>query len=345
MTGTASVPPPPLPVRRVLRVLWPVLMVGVTALATPLLVVGSVLALVDRRARLLRLTGLVVLLGWADVRMLLGCWRLWLASPREDSPTWREDHERLLADTLDGVMAIARRWVGFRVELAEPMGLGAAGAPLVALARHAGPADSIALAWLLMHTARRMPRIVLSSALRWDPAVDLVLTRLQSYFVPSRTGSGADRVQGVADLAASLEPDDVLLIFPEGQNWSLRRRAGLIERFRLTGRRRLARRASELWNVLPPRSAGAGAALAARPDADVMVLAHAGFERLTTPREVWDAAPFADRPFLVRAWTYDAGAVPRGPEAFGAWLDEHWTTLDRWVEEHSPDERTREPGP
>jgi 1-acyl-sn-glycerol-3-phosphate acyltransferase len=340
-----AIPPPPMPVRRVLRVVWPLGMVAVTALAAPVLVVGCLMALVDRRARLLRMTGLVVLLGWADVRMLLGCWRLWLASPRQDSPTWREDHERLLAATLDEVMAIARKWGGFRVELAEPMGLGRPDTPLIALARHAGPADSLALAWLLMHTAQRTPRVVLANALRWDPSVDLMLTRLQSYFVPSKGGAGGDRVQGVADLAASLEANDVLLIFPEGQNWSPRRRAGLIQRFRHTGRRALARRAAELWNVLPPRSAGAGAAAGARPDADVMVIAHAGFERLTGPREIWDAFPFDDRPFLVRAWTHDAPDVPRAPEPFGRWLDERWTTIDEWVEEHSPDERTREPGP
>lgn len=343
--GMDAIPPPPMFVRRVLRVVWPVGMVAVTALSAPVLFLGCLHALVDRRARLLRMTGLVLLLGWADVRMLVGCWRLWLASPRQDSPTWREDHEALLAATLDEVMAIARKWGGFRVELAEPMGLGSAGTPLIALARHAGPADSLALAWLLMHTAQRTPRIVLANALRWDPSVDLMLTRLQSYFVPSKGGAGSDRVQGIADLAASLDPDDVLLIFPEGQNWSPRRRAGLIERFRTTGRRALARRATELWNVLPPRAAGAGAAAGARPDADVMVIAHAGFERLTGPAEIWGAIPFDDRPFLVRAWTYDAPEVPRSPEPFGSWLDEHWTMMDRWIEEHSPDERTREPGP
>lgn len=343
--GMDAVPSPPLFVRRILRVIWPVAMVGVTAVAAPVFVVGCLHALVDRRARLLRLTGLVVLLGWADVRMLLACWRLWLASPRQDSPTWRADHEQLLASTLDEVMAIAGRWAGFRVELAEPMGLGAARTPLIALARHAGPADSLALAWLLMHTARRTPRIVLANALRWDPGLDLILSRLQSYFVPSGRGAGVDRVRGVADLATSLEPDDVLLIFPEGQNWSPSRRTSLIDRWRRTGRGPLADRASELWNVLPPKAAGAGAAVGARPDADVMVIAHAGFERLIGLREIWAALPFTGRPFLVRAWTCAADEVPREPEAFGTWLDDHWTSIDRWVETHSPDERTREPGP
>lgn len=342
--GMDAIPPPPMFVRRLLRVIWPVFMVAVTALAIPVFVAGCFAALVDRKARLFRLTGLVVLLGWADVRLLLGCWRLWFAS-RGTSPTWRADHERLLADTLDEVMTIARRWVGFRVELDAPLGLGSSGAPLVALARHAGPADSLALAWMLMHTARRMPRIVLANALRWDPSVDLILTRLESYFVPSSAGTGADRVEGVRQLAASLDADDVLLLFPEGQNWSPSRRAGLIRRWRETGRVALARRGEDLWNVLPPRAGGVTAALTARPDADVMVLAHAGFERLITLRDIWEATPFTGRPFLVRGRTFAAAEVPRDPGEISAWVDERWDRMDEWIESASPDERTREPGP
>ena len=47
-----------------------------------------------------------------------------------------------------------------------------------------------------------------------------------------------------------------------------------------------------------------------------MVLAHAGLARLSTPRMVWDALPFDDRPFLVKTWTYAAATVPLEAEAF-----------------------------
>ena len=119
--------------------------------------------------RLFRATCLAVVLMWVDIRMLVGCWALWARSPDHSSPTWHEDHERLFSQALDSLMYYARRWVGLEVELTDRMHFGSADQPLVALARHAGPADSLAVAWLLSRTAGRLPRIVLAEALRWDP--------------------------------------------------------------------------------------------------------------------------------------------------------------------------------
>jgi hypothetical protein len=66
-----------------------------------------------------------------------------------------------------------------------------------------------------------------------------------------------------------------------------------------------------------------------------MVIAHAGLARLSTPRMVWDALPFSDRPFRVKTWTYAADTVPLDPVAFAAWLDERWGEVDAWVEENA----------
>jgi hypothetical protein len=126
----------------------------------------------------------------------------------------------------------------------------------------------------------------------------------------------------------------VFVIFPEGQNWTPLRRDGLIRRMRERGDHSLARRAEALRNVLPPRVKGAWAARSARPGADVMVLAHVGLAQLSSPRMIWDAMPFHDRPFVVRTWTYAADTVPTEPEAFEVWLNERWTEVDVWVTEH-----------
>ncbi len=338
----AAIPPPPLPVRRVLHVAWPLVGVAVTALAAPVLVAGAFHSLVDRRARVFRITAVTVLLMWVDIAMLLGCWRLWLASPGKDSPTWHEDHERLLLSSLDRAIVIGRRWVGFEVRLADRMHFGSDERPLIAFARHAGPADSIALAWLLSRTAGRLPRIVLADALKWDPGVDTILTRLHSYFMPSTLGE--DRLRGVAALAGSLQARDVLLLFPEGQNWSPGRRRKLIEVLRERGERLRADRAERLRHVLPAKTRGPVACLTARPDADVMVVAHAGFERLTSLREIYDAVPFTDRPFLVKTWTYAAGSLPGDAPGIAAWLEAQWVEVDEWVGANSPDPTTRGPG-
>jgi len=343
--GARSIPPPPLPVRRVLHVIWPLVGVVVTGLMAPVVVAGAFMVLVDRRARLFRAASLAVILMWVDIRMLVGCWALWARSPDHSSPTWREDHEKLFSQALDSLMYYARRWVNLEVRLADRMHFGSDEEPLIALARHAGPADSLAIAWLLSRTAGRLPRIVLAEALRWDPGIDTILSRLQSFFVPSGTGGGEDRVGGLTRMAESMEDGDVFVIFPEGKNWTPGRRAGYIRRLRERGDLARARRAEELRNVLPPKTRGAWAARAARPGADVMVLAHVGLARLSTPRMIWDALPFTDRPFLVKTWTYAAADVPLEAGAFAAWLDDRWTELDAWVEDNAaPDLPGHEPG-
>ncbi|GAA4404276.1 hypothetical protein GCM10023168_16700 [Fodinibacter luteus] len=333
--GARSIPPPPLAVRRVLHVAWPLVGVVVTGLMVPVIVAGAFMVAVDRRARLLRASCLAVVLMWVDIRMLLGCWALWARSPDHASPTWREDHERLFTQALDSLMYYARRWVGLEVVLADRMHFGVDGQPLLALARHAGPADSLAIAWLLSRTAGRLPRIVLAEALRWDPGIDTILSRLQSFFMPGRARPGEDRAAGLGEMAATMHPDDVFVIFPEGQNWTPLRRAGMIRRMRERGEHARASRAEELRHVLPPRARGAWAARSARPEADVMVLAHVGLARLSSARMIWEALPFTGRPFLVKTWTYAADTVPSEPGAFEEWLNDRWTEVDAWVEEHA----------
>lgn len=338
--GLRRVPAPPRPVRLVLRAVWPFVGVVVTGVMTPVVVAGALHSLVDRRARLFRFACLSVILMWVDIRMLLRCWALRRASPDGSSPTWREDHERLLGDALDSLMYYAKRWVGLRVELTERMHFGSLDEPLVALSRHAGPFDSLAVAWLLTRTAGRLPRVVLAEAMRWDPGIDTILSRLEASFVPT----DGDRLAGVREMAATLDADDVFLLFPEGQNWSPSRRRRIISSLRRKGQDRQAERAERLVNVLPPKSRGAFAARAARPEADVMVIAHAGFGELTTLRSIWDAAPFHDRPFLVRTWTYEADTVPAEPVTFDGWLADRWTEVDAWVSDRTPGAAARKPG-
>lgn len=326
-----GIKPPPVFVRRLLRLVWPVVAIAVTFVAAPVLVAGALWSLVDRRARLFRATGMLLLVVWLDQQLLWGCWRLRVQEPLGSGPQWQAAHEKLLVDVLDTVMRLARKWVGFEVRLDAVMDFGEPDRPLISFARHAGPADSVAVAWLLSRTAGRLPRIVLADALRWDPGLDLVLTRLGSSFVPSASGAGDDRLLGVRRLADSLAPKDALLIFPEGENWTPNRRHRRIERLRAAGQQARLRQAERLRNVLPPKTKGAIATLMARPDADVMIVAHAGLGRLTSPRAIYNALPF-DRPFLVRTWTYAATDVPRDPAAIETWLADRWSEIDAWVD-------------
>jgi hypothetical protein len=162
-----------------------------------------------------------------------------------------------------------------------------------------------------------------------------MLNRLSGYFLPSRSGAGDDVADQLADLAASLGPHDALLIFPEGGNWTPRRQRRAVRHLWRIGRRRAARQAQRMPRVLPPRPVGTLACLAARPDAHVVVVAHAGLDRLVNPGQVWRAIPVDDRPMRVTWWCVtppDVRAVE--PDDAEVWLERQWRRVDDWVGTH-----------
>jgi 1-acyl-sn-glycerol-3-phosphate acyltransferase len=205
--------------------------------------------------------------------------------------------------------------------------------PVVVLSRHAGPGDSFSLVWLIIDRYGRCPRVVLKEALQWDPGLDLVLNHLSSCFLPSRTGAGDDATDRIEKTARELRAGDALLIFPEGGNWTPHRHSRAVKRLRRAGHVRAARRAAARPNVLPPRPAGTIACLVARPDLDVVVVAHEGVDDLISPSTMWSALPLVNRPMTIHAWRENAENVPREPAAIVDWLDAEWQRVEKWIEE------------
>ncbi|HEX2903973.1 MAG TPA: 1-acyl-sn-glycerol-3-phosphate acyltransferase [Jatrophihabitans sp.] len=326
---------PPRPVRRVvIDPLWPLLAAFLLALVLVVLALSALLTPFSRRRRVLRASMLAALYLCLDVGLVLSSFRLWLQQlgRRRDEQAWRQAHAALLAGALSRLSEAAGRWFGYRIELVgRDIGLQPDG-PLLMLARHAGPGDSFSLVHLLLTRYQRIPRVVLKQALQWDPGLDVVLTRLRCYFLPSKSGAGEDRAAAVAAMVAEMGRGDALLLFPEGGNWTPRRHRRAIVRLRRSGRVEQARRAAAHTNVLPPRPGGTSAALAVRPDTDVVVVAHAGLDTLVNPRQIWQALPLTRRPMRVRAWLHPAAEVPRDERAVQAWLDEQWAAVDQWVQ-------------
>ena len=327
--------PPPYWLQVLLRFVYPPVAVLVTVLAVPLMALGVLLWPLDRRMRLTRVVFLAVYFMWEDVGVMLHCLFLSVRTPRHRGERWIRQHEELVDHALDNVLRTAQGWVGFHVVLDGELDLGDPGRPVVVLSRHAGPADSIALAWLLTTLGRRVPRVVLAAGLLWDPGLAMVLKRLKAFFVPSRTGAGDDRTAGMLRLADNIGPRDALLMFPEGRNWTVHRQEAEVVRLAAEGETERAEQAA-LWRwVLPPRYRGVQTILAARPDADVTIVAHTGLELFDSPLDIWRGIPFGpDEGLLVRTVTYPATEVPRDPEAVVEWLDARWTEVNTWVEGH-----------
>ncbi|QBF47454.1 1-acyl-sn-glycerol-3-phosphate acyltransferase [Janibacter limosus] len=331
ISSLPSLGAPPLWLRMVLQGLYPlfgIVMSLVLLLITPFLLL---LWPWDRHLSILRCLFLTVYVMWEDIGLVVECWYLRLRSPRGTSPTWDEDHFALIKQALHNVLFTAKRVVGFHVEIEGELTVGRPGHPLVVISRHAGPADSLAIAWLLASTAGRVPRVILADAMLWDPGIAMVLQRVGSYFVPSRSGAGDDRTKGVADLAATLSAKDALLIFPEGRNWTRDRHEDQVRDLRAKGEAdRLATAVARPW-VLEARSRGVAAIREHAPDADVLVIAHTGLDMISGPAAVIRNVPFRNR-LLIRGRTYRSEDVPTDPDEVADWLEARWGEVNYWVD-------------
>jgi 1-acyl-sn-glycerol-3-phosphate acyltransferase len=281
---------------------------------------------------------LIVYLVW-DAAALVTLAVLWIVSGfgwKIRAPGFQRAHYVLTGGFLGALFWLAR-WslhltvdvVGTDPDTAVP------GRPEIVVSRHAGPGDSFVLIHSLVNWFDREPRIVLKATLQWDPAVDVLLNRLPNRFIsPGRTGTHTLEQQ-ISDLATGLDDNDAFVIFPEGGNFTPRRRVSAIARLRAMGLADMARRAERLRNVLPPKPGGLSAAIDAAPDAGVIFVAHTGLDRMMTVADVWRALPM-DKQLIMRFWSVPPEDVPAGEEERVVWLYDWWARIDAWIEENRP---------
>ncbi|MEV6492255.1 1-acyl-sn-glycerol-3-phosphate acyltransferase [Actinoplanes sp. NPDC051633] len=208
------------------------------------------------------------------------------------------------------------------------------GRPEIVVSRHAGPGDSFILIHALVNWFAREPRIVLKATLQWDPAIDVLLNRLPSRFImPGKQKANLE--EQVGELADGLDDNDAFVIFPEGGNFTPRRRVKAIEFLRRKGMPDLAEKAEDLRNLLPPKPGGLLAAIDAAPDSGVVFVAHTGLDRMMTVADVWRELPM-DKKLVMRFWSVAPEEIPATEEERVTWLYEWWALIDSWVEENKP---------
>jgi 1-acyl-sn-glycerol-3-phosphate acyltransferase len=325
--------PPPLLVRRALiDTVWAPL-AGLLAIIFAL--VALLTAPFGRRRRIPRLALMASVYLLVDAALVISCAALWVRHPLPGRRQghWLTAHERLLRRALGVLISAAWPLLGFRVRLEElpsPATLPAT-RPLLVLARHGGPGDSFAIAELLLSRYGRRPVIVLKETLRWDPGLDVLLSRLPSCFLPARR-PGRNLPARVAEVAAGLTDGDALLIFPEGGNWTPGRHIRALSRLRARGRFWAASLAAANRHVLPPQPGGVLACLAARPDLEVLIAAHTGLDDLVSPALIWAALPVRAHPMIMRWWHFPAASRPADPDRMQSWLELQWTIVDSWID-------------
>ncbi len=299
------------------------------------LLVAGAISVVARDRRPLILARVLLAYFARELVTLLACGGIWLvtgAGRLMHTRRVEEWHWRLLASFVQGVAGSTRGALG--IEVAEDASMEADAAlrgtgPLIVFSRHAGPADTMLLIDRLLACFHRRPSVVFKQAIALDPSVDLLAHRLPHAVLDPDDGPACER--RIETTTRELEARGVLVLFPEGGNFTPERRRRAISHLRRKGHDEVAETADQLTHVLPPRPLGALAALHARSDADVIFAAHTGLGLAAYPREIWRQMPVG-RTLRTRMWLVPRVEVPEGPDEQARWLTAWWRRIDEWID-------------
>jgi hypothetical protein len=326
----------PAPIRRPVTVTtWFVLSVVGLALSPLLLAGAAIAAALTGRPQPLLFTKFAIAYLARELGVLVACGVLWVLTgfgAGMDTRRSQRWHLRLLRWFVHG---LAERVLSLlRIEIAadpEPAAAAALAAdrPLLCFSRHAGPGDTVLLVDQLLTRYDRAPSVVFKETLTIDPSIDLIGHRMPHAVLD--TSDAADCEAQIRQVAGGLGPRGVLLLFPEGGNFTAERRSRALDHLRRKGRRREAAAGERMTHMLPPHPTGALAALRGNPDADVVFAAHTGLGLAAFPRELWRETPI-DRTLKTRMWLVPAAERPAGEAATTEWLYAWWKRLDAWVD-------------
>ncbi len=275
-----------------------------------------------RRMPWVRLLSFATAWSWLESAGVAGAGVLWLTG-RTDRADLHYELQRRWADALVGALRLC---AGLRIEVD---GLDAlAPGPIVVCSRHANLADALLPAWLLGRVAMH-PRYVLTDELLVDPCLDIVGNRLPNHFL--ERGATSDReLSELCALSKGMGAAEAAVIYPEGRLATEERRERRLAEMAERDPER-ARRLQSLRTLLPPKAPGTQALLAGARTADLVFLAHKGFDGLDRLTSAPAHVPFAE-PVKIRLTRVSRAEIPEGP-AFARWLDDSWLEMDEWVNE------------
>ncbi|MGH2735719.1 MAG: 1-acyl-sn-glycerol-3-phosphate acyltransferase [Actinomycetota bacterium] len=337
-------------VRRLVLAPGVVLLTFLAFTTLPLWMIGAALAtaFVPGRWRPLRLLWVALVYLVCESIGILACFALWIASgfgATTRTKRMQDAHYNLMRWFIETVYRAALPVLKLSVDVDHVEEAGASpessNRPLLVLSRHAGPGDSFLVVYEVLVRLQRRPRIVLKDALQWDPCMDIVLNRLPNRFISPNPGSTGDQVvAAIGDLAEGMDERDALVIFPEGGNFTPRRRMRAIERLKRLRHHDEAEVAERMTNVMAPRPGGALAAIEATPETDILFVAHTGLEHMSTIADLWAGLPM-DQSVLIGWWTIAEESLPNDRDEQVSWLFRHWEDVDGWIERNKrPTPRT-----
>ena len=326
---------PPIGVRRVFLDPLIYLFALLSILASPVLFgVAFIADLITRRSwKFVRSTRLFVMFMVAEVAGLTAALAVWIAAGfglARRAPWYIRTNYHLLSWWLRTMSREIQAALGLRFDIPRNPPIDG---PIIVFSRHAGPGDSVFIASVLLHDFDRFPRVVGKKELEFSPFFDVMGHRLPMRFIRPHPKTREVALDAVRDAASNLADRDAFVLFPEGGNFTPKRRERVIASFERKGLADDAAYARRLANVLPPHPAGPIAALDESPDADVVFVAHTGTEDLISPSVIWRGLPFGRR-VVANYWHVDRSQVPVGDDERVAWLNDQWLAIDDWIGTH-----------
>ncbi|MCB9664745.1 MAG: 1-acyl-sn-glycerol-3-phosphate acyltransferase [Alphaproteobacteria bacterium] len=314
-----------------------ILATGLWSLLPTLVLVALAIDLtVGRRLSALRTLGLCVAYVYADLFGLLAAGALW-AGERTGLLTPEAvlaGHRRILRTWVRFLWAVGSRLFAIRLDV-EGRDQVAPG-PLLVLERHASLADAV-LGTLLVEVPHAVAlRYAVKAELLWEPAFDVIGHRLGVAFVHRDARDRQAERARIATLARDLQPDEGVLIYPEGTRFTEAKRAKRIAEAQARRDAAAEARARAFTHVLAPHPGGVLALLDDLPGVDVLVVAHAGLEAGVHLLDLVRGSLVGTR-VRVRMWRVPAADIPADRDARIAWLEALWREVDAFVAGVSPE--------
>jgi 1-acyl-sn-glycerol-3-phosphate acyltransferase len=303
-------------------------LLSVTPILLPVVVVADVVR--RRNFALVRSLLMVDVYLLAEALGILASLVIWTTSGgwrREASAAYSNRNFALQCRWASVRFWSARRIFGLRLEVEGEQCVRTG--PLVVIGRHVSPIDNLVPAAFVSAAHGIRLRWVINRWLLRDPCLDIVGNRLPNLFVDAGRVEPGGQASRVTALAEGLGPNEGVFIYPEGALFNTGRRARVIARLATTDRD-ASQRAEALQHVLAPRTGGFVAALAAAPEADVVICSHTGLEPAGSYRAFISGALVGAR-VRIQFRRVARQSIPADAPGQAEWLWRAWAEVDRWI--------------
>ena len=207
------------------------------------------------------------------------------------------------------------------LELARP-------GPILILSRHASIIDNLLPSQLFSRAHGMTLRYVIKRELLMDPALDIAGSWLPNHFVDREAKDPEAEIEALRRLGSGLTKNDGLLIFPEGSRFTKEKQQRALTSLAKRNPR-FHRHVAGLLHLMPPHPGGALAMLEAS-SADVVLLAHHGFDGFAQIKDIW-AGGMVGKLVRVRVRRVPFNEIPEGRGHRTEWLFKVWQEMDDWI--------------